>query len=231
MKKVLLVALIGSSIFFNTACTDDEIAAGIIGVGVGIGIGGLDNDHDHHHHRRDNFPPPRYRRPDYGRRPGYGPGYGPGRPHRGYALETQLATPFDTTEVNSEVMAFSKKYNVSVDAAAKIQSAFIAVESKGLAALQTIGLNKNDLKVISKRHLPEASTMKSLAEKLDISEAQSKDLLKDMIQEFAAQASNIESNYWQSCMAKGKWKTPQNAYCKTTSWDGCAPESGATLCY
>lgn len=237
MKKIMLVALLASSMFFNTACTDDEVAAGIIGVGVGVGIAAGAGDHDHYHR-----PPPRYPGPDYGHRPGYGPGYGrgpgwggPGRPHRGFAADVTLATSsaFDTAlaSSNPQVVEFANKYNVSTDAATKIQSAFANVESQGIASFQAIGLNKADLKAISQRQLPEDSSLKALSEKLDVSQAQARDLVQSLIKDFDAQASDVSSTYWQSCMAKGSWKTPQNLYCTSTSWNGCAPATGATLCY
>lgn len=242
MKKTLLVALLTSSMFFNTACTDDEVEAGVIGaaIGIGIAVGAGAHDHDHHDHR-DQRPPDRYPGPDYGRprppdygRPGYGPGYGPGRPHRGYSADVTLATSdvFDTAmAADATIVEFASKHGISTKAAAKIQVAFANVESQGLKSFESIGLKKSDLKDIAKREMPDADALKAVAGKLDLSQAQARDLIKVLIKDFDAQASNVESPYWQSCMAQGKWKTPQNMYCKSTSWNGCAPESGATLCY
>lgn len=228
MKKIILVSLLASSVFLNTACTDDEIAAGIIGVAIGVGVAA--GSHDHDHHRRHDY--------DNGYRDGHHDGYRngrhdsyPPRRYRHYALETKLATSFDNKVVDSDVLAFSQKYNISTDAAMKIQKAFVDVEVKGTESFATIGLSKKDLRTIAKRELPASSSIKSMADKLDISEAQSRDLIKDLIKEFDVQASNITSPYWQSCMGKGKWRTPQNLYCKNTAWNGCSPETGATLCY
>lgn len=239
MKKTLLVALLASSMFFNTACTDDEVEAGIIGVAIGIGIAAGAHDHDHHDHH-DHRPPDRYPGPDYGRprydRPGYGgPGYGPGpgRPHRGYSADVNLASSeiFDTAVADSTIVEFANSHGISTAAAAKIQNAFANVESKGIASFESIGLKKSDLKDIAKREMPDADALKAVAGKLDLSQAQARDLIKVLIKDFDAQASNVESPYWKSCMAQGKWRTPQNLYCKSTSWNGCAPETGASLCY
>ncbi|MBS1972099.1 MAG: hypothetical protein JSU04_17445 [Bdellovibrionales bacterium] len=240
MKK-LLIALLASSLFFNTACTDDEVAAGVIGaaIGVGIAVGAGGGHHDHDHDRRppDRYPGPDYGRPGYGR-PGYGrgPGYGPGpgRPHRGYSADVTLASSevFDTAVgANSQTVDFASKYGISDAAAAKIETAFANVETQGLASFESIGLKKADLKDIAKREMPDTDSLKAVAGKLDMSQAQARDLIKELIQNFDAQASNVDSNYWQSCMAKGRWKTPQNMYCKSTSWNGCAPATGASLCY
>lgn len=216
MKKILLVSLLGSSTFFNTACTDEEIAAGIIGVGIGIGISADSDRDDHHYHRPPPPPPPRY--------PGPGCGPRPRRPHRGYATTTKMA-------VNVQALDFASKYNVSMETAEKIQTAFADVGTKGVGAFEAIGLNKADLKNIAARSMPKAESLQTMATKLDLSQAQARDLVKVLISDFAAQASNVESTYWQSCMAKGSWKTPQNASCKNTEWNGCSPETGATLCY
>jgi len=216
---------------FNTACNDREIAAGIIGIGIGIGIaaGGHDHDRDHHHHdrRRHDYdhgrrhhPPPRHDRNP------------PPRYRRYYTADLKLETPFDTKAASSDVLEFSKKYNVSTDAAAKIKVAFDGVKSKGLESFATIGLSKKDIRAIAKRDLPESSSIKAMADKLDIAEHQSRDLIKDLIAEFDDQASSVDSPYWQSCMSQGKsWRTPQNLYCTNTAWNGCSPDTGATLCY
>ena len=230
MKKIIFVSLLAGSVLFNTACTDTEVAAGIIGVGVGIGIAaGAGDHHDHYHDHRppDRYPGPRYGHPGYGRGPGY--------PHHGYySAEVNLATSdvFDTTvAANTAVLDFASKYNVSTDAAAKIQSAFENVQTQGISSFESIGLKKADLMAIAQRQMPGTSSLTSFAQKLDLSQAQARDLLQVLIKDFDAQASDVTSSYWQSCMAKGKWKTPQNLYCTSTSWQGCAPQTGATLCY
>lgn len=227
MKKTAIIALLASSMFFNTACTDEEVVATIIGVGVGIAIvAGGDSDH----HRP---PPDRYPGPDHGRpRPGYG--HGPGRPHRGYSADVNLTSSevFDSTlAADAEVLEFANKYGVATDAAAKIQNAFATVGTQGVSSFESIGLNKADLKAIAQREMPQEDSLKTLSQKLDLSEAQARDLIKVLIKDFDTQASNVESSYWKSCMAKGQWRTPQNAFCKSTSWQGCAPVTGASLCY
>ncbi|MBC7371753.1 MAG: hypothetical protein H7326_09315, partial [Bdellovibrionaceae bacterium] len=58
-----------------------------------------------------------------------------------------------------------------------------------------------------------------------------KDFVSSLITEFSAQASDVNSDYWQSCMAGGKWKTAQNTSCSDVSWKGCSPATGATACY
>ncbi len=123
-----------------------------------------------------------------------------------------------------------KKHQISLEAADQIKAAFDQASAEGLKAFERIGLNGADIKAISYRKLPESKSIAKMAEKLDMSQAQARDLLKEVVADFSAQASDVESTYWKSCMAKGKWKTPQNSSCSQTFWSGCAPATGATLC-
>lgn len=206
MKKIILSGLLISTMFLNSGCDSSDVAAGAIGVAIGIGIGSGGDGHHHGHDRR----PPRYRK--CGR-------------HRCYNanLEIDLAK-------NSEVAEFAQRHQISLGAAEQVQGAFAAVPTEGLGAFARIGLSDKDIVSISRRSMPQSSSIAALAGKLDISEAQARDLLKGVVADFDAQASDIESPYWQSCMEKGKWKTPENSSCSKSSWTGCSPETGATLC-
>jgi len=232
MKKIILMSLIASTMFFNAGCDSGDVAAGVIGVGIGLGIGaaagGYDNGyHDGYHDgRRDDWhggwgygPPPRYHGCDR---------------YRCYDAVVKIDGADQLVADNAvdpQVAAFAQKYNVSNEASAKINDAFTNVQTQGLNSFASIGLNSSDLNAIAQRSLPSTDAIKTMAQKLDMSEAQSKDLLQSMITEFGQQAANVQSTYWKSCMAKGSWKTPQNLYCTSTAWNGCSPETGATLCY
>lgn len=216
MKKLVIMGMLATAMMFNAGCTDGEVAAGAIGVIVGIGLGSGPDHHDHHR------PPPYHR----------------GRHWDAQAnvtLPTTGAAPVavqvEDTQADSQVADFAFKYNISLDAANKVNDAFQGVQKNGVSSFATIGLNKSDIQAIMKHQLPETSSIKSMASKLDMSEAQARDFLVAMNREFQAQASDVSSPYWQACMAKGSWKTAENMYCKSTSWNGCAPETGATLCY
>lgn len=207
MKKIILSGLLITTLFCNTGCDSSDIAAGAIGVAIGIGIGSNGDGHHHGHDRR----PPRYR--ECGR-------------YRCYEGTTQV-----NMETDPAVVEFAQRHQISLSAAEQIQTAFAKVSSEGLNSFQSVGLSEKDIRAISNRSLPKSESIAAMATKLDMSEAQARDLLKAMISDFDAQASDIESAYWQSCMAKGQWKTPQNASCKKTFWNGCSPETGATLCF
>lgn len=206
MKKIILSGLLIATLFCNAGCDSSDIAAGAIGVAIGIGIGSSGDGHHHHHDRR----PPRYR--ECGR-------------YRCYDAQVNLNLGTDPS-----VVEFAQAHKISLAAAEQVKAAFDGVNTKGLNSFATIGLNEKDIRAISNRRLPATESIAAMSVKLDMSQAQARDLLKEVIEDFDAQASNIQSTYWKSCMAKGKWKTPQNGYCTKTYWKGCAPETGATLC-
>jgi hypothetical protein len=225
MKKAFVVSLLLGSMFLNQACTDEEVNATIIGIGVGVGVAAVvaagpddhrpppdrhDGDWDHRGGRPDRF---------HGRCPGCSSAV--------KSAQQDLVVNMSDLSPADE---FAEKYQIPTAASAKIKTAFAAASKNGLSSFESIGLAKSDLQAIAQKQLPEAASLKNVAQKLDMSEAQSRDLLKSMINEFSQQSSNVESTYWKSCMAKGKWKTPENASCSSTSWNGCAPETGASLC-
>jgi hypothetical protein len=137
----------------------------------------------------------------------------------------------DAQGANKLAKNFADKHGISVDAAKKIQKAFDGLESNGLASLSTIGLNKADMKAMVRHNLPASSSIARIADKLDMSQAQARDLLLSLDRDFSAKAANIHSNYWQTCMQGGHWSTPQNRSCQSASERGCSPATGASMCY
>lgn len=240
MKKFVLAGVLASTMFLNAGCEPEEVAAGAVGVAIGIGIGSALEE--------DRNPPPRHPRPGrphrpgrpgYGHGGGYGGGYGGGHHGGGYGggyydngyYSADGMAVMSTAKTSSKVKNFAQRHNISVNAATKIERSFKNVNSQGIAAFSPIGLGETDLKQIMQRRLPSADSLARVAKNLDMSQAQARDLVKYMIMDFDAEASDVTSPYWKSCMAKGKWKTPQNRSCKKTFWSGCSPETGATLCY
>lgn len=207
MKKIILSGLLLSTLFLNSGCTDDEIAAGAIGIAIGIGLGSDNHGHHHPPHR----PPPRYR--ECGR-------YG--------CYSANLALDFAQDQ---KVVSFAQRHGVSLGVASQVQQAFDAVPQEGLAAFSRVGLNEKAIQAITLRTLPSESSIESLAQHLEMSNEEATGFLRRMVADFDVQASDVTSAYWQSCMAKGKWKTRENTNCKKSSWPGCSPETGATLCY
>lgn len=211
MKKIILISLLTIATVFNAGCTDDEVTAGAIGVIIGIGLG---DSHDHNHGRR---PEP----------------YRPGRPGRRYYAASTMMTVLPTADVSdvSPVNEFALKHHISVAAAEKVQAAFADVKTEGITSFAKIGLQKKDVEVLMAHSMLSTSALGAMAVKLDMSEAQARDFVLSLNREFSAQAADVASPYWEACMAKGKWKTPENMYCTSTRWTGCAPETGASLCF
>jgi hypothetical protein len=210
MKKLIVLGLIGGALMFAASCTPGEIGAGAIGVGIGIGLGG-GYGHPHHppHH------PPHYPHPY------------PCGPYNCYQATLQANNlPLDTS-----VSDFADQYGISQKAAAKIKTAFDGVQTQGIASFQSIGLKSSDLRAFMNHTLPSPTAIQSFADQMDMSQAQGRDLLLAMMHEFEAQSADVNSPYWQHCIDQGKWKTPQNMYCKNAAWPGCSPETGANFCY
>ena len=234
MNKTFVMSLIASSFLF-TACTEEQVNSTIIGIGIGVGVVAIvdeldgHNDHRHqprHDDRRDDRRDDRHddrhddRRDD--RRDG----------HRLFMANMNVNTEaLQAIESASAVASFAEKHHISIEASSKIQEAFTSVGEKGVSSFETIGLTARDLKQIAKKDLPSANSIKVMSVKLNLSEAQSTDLVKSMIAEFTRQSASVDSPYWQSCMASGKWRTAQNNYCSNTAWNGCSPATGATACY
>jgi hypothetical protein len=229
MKKILITGLLISSVFFNVACDSDEIAAGAIGIGIGIGLGSLDdgNHHDGGHH--DGYGHDHDRGGwDHG---GYDGGHGRGRHCNEYRCFNTASVEASSAAPQFAATSFAQKHGITPAAGAKIQQAFANVNQSGLASFQAIGLDESALKSIMNRSVPNSASVRAMSQELNISEAQSLTLLQNLVSEFDQQAADGTSAYWQSCQAKGQWKTPQNAHCTTGAWSGCSPETGATLCY
>lgn len=244
MKKYVLVGVLSSLMFVNTGCEPEEVRAGAAGVAIGIGLGmAMDNDHYTPDRPRYNPPPPpRHPRPRHPRGPRHGGHYGPGYGHGGYngpGYGHGGYRPYDngialmstkTSAAKSQTKDFAHRHNISLNAATKIERSFKNVNAQGMTAFHSIGLGEVDVRRITQRRMPEPQSLARMAKSLDMSEAQARDLVKYMIVDFDAQAKDINSPYWRSCMAKGKWKTPQNALCTKTYSKGCVPATGATLC-
>lgn len=222
-----MAGLLVTTMAYNTGCENSEVAASVIAIGIGIGLAGMD-DNDHHDRRRDDHRRDRDR------------GGWEGRDRRdrcrGGFCHNSVETDGDASllqlaSVNLGNESFAQKHDIPVEAGAKIQKAFANVGQSGLASFQAIGLNEKALDKIMSRELPEASAIQSMGAQLGLSPAKAQSLLQSLVSEFEQASSDSQSNYWQSCVAKGQWKTPQNAFCSNASWTGCSPETGATLCY
>jgi hypothetical protein len=94
----------------------------------------------------------------------------------------------------------------------------------------TFGLQRQDLMDLSENRTLSSRTVQRMANILDESPELVKKVTSDLAQAFQSQKVDVKSSYWQTCMSSGNWRTDKNFYCKSTSWPGCSPESGANIC-
>jgi hypothetical protein len=146
-------------------------------------------------------------------------------------LNVSLEVSLEARARDYKITSFANKHQIPVAAAAKIETAFENVNERGLAAFGSVGLNEGAIQNIVNASLPTQDTVNSVATALEISAVQSQSLLQTLVNDFRNQASNGNSTYWKACQATGHWKTPQNANCGDVSWNGCSPDTGATVCY
>src|SRR5437868_6983358 len=92
-------------------------------IGVGVGVGIGSHFRHHRHHRYY-----------HGRR-------------------WNVFSAVDAVAVDTDAQNFANKYHISVDAAKKMQTAFLAVSEQGVSAFSSLGLGNVDLKSIAKRNL------------------------------------------------------------------------------
>lgn len=131
----------------------------------------------------------------------------------------------------SNVGKFASRHQIPMSAAQKINDAFVASDTQGLAAFQSVGLNESDLRAIVDRTQVDEASIARVDQALGLKAGQSQELLQGMTADFDAQAKDVNSPYWQACIEEGTWKTPQNAACQNVSEKGCSPQTGATYCY
>jgi hypothetical protein len=220
-RRLLVTAVAVPALFSIQGCTDQEVlgtiaGAAIVGGAVAVGVA-ASKDHDRRGDGRDD------RRGDGrdDRRGDYGDGRDGGRYHSfaatGFAIDNNVA--------------FATRYNVPVSAAVQLNTALKAsVSAQNLQPVYELGLSKADLENIGQLSMISNGGITQLASKLQISEAQTRGLVQQMITDISAQAKDENSALWRSCVDSGSWKTPQNAWCESTSWSGCSPATGASFC-
>lgn len=128
------------------------------------------------------------------------------------------------------VNGFAQKTGITVAASEKVLATFDKAKAGDRSAVTDIGLQQSDIDRLAKLSMITDAGVARVASHLDITDSQAQSLLKTLLDEFKTQAADGTSAYWQSCIAQKSWKTPQNLHCEQTYWNGCSPETGATLC-
>ena len=220
--KSLIVIMVSLSMLFMTACEDEDVAigTGLIIIGASkISKGSSRHQRFRRNHRRNLR---RHHRPHRRSRRGTIHAHGTGSFY-GASLGIQTESDLDVHKVSSE-------FHLDLDTAHDFASALEMSLDGDISGLEDIGFSGKDLKRLSKFKMPKSDSIQRIAFNLNQKPVHTKAMLQNLINGSKAQASDINSYLWQSCMAEGKWKTPQNSYCSRTSWNGCSPATGATAC-
>ncbi len=141
-------------------------------------------------------------------------------------LASQATEKLSSPRVN----ALATKYQLSTAASEKLLSGLDALSAGNKEALASLGLTTDSIKALARLKVPSEENLSPVAQSLGVSVATVHSMVQDVVGQIKVQAADVKSNYWTSCMATGTWKTNANLYCADTTWNGCSPDTGATLC-
>lgn len=218
LQKLLFSCFCFSLLTTFSGCTDGEIVASSIVVG-GILIGSAINDRDDHYHRphRDHGYPGSH---GHGHHPGGN--YHGGRHHDRYYYYKSAGNAEDLSEID---LAFASKYQLTTEQSMAFIDAIYALEKGDFQATYQLGFSEESLKQLAQGKLVDADTINQISLNMNVVPAKVELILADFHQVITEQMKNVKSDYWQKCMASGKWKTNYNYYCKDVKWSGCSPDS------
>lgn len=223
----------------TVACNSDDAAVigGTIAIVAGaVAIGSaLDNDHDHRDRDRRDRDRDRWERDHRPGRPGYGPGYGPGRPGRPgrYAsgFELKADSPLALASVDTTVNEIASKYSLPLESAERFTTILQEAAAGEKSAFASIGLSNDELTRVARYEMPSQTALDKIATSLAMSRGMAQGLVQQLMNETRTQMADISSPAWTACQSTGKWKTDANGgTCKSTSWAGCSPATGASMC-
>lgn len=90
--------------------------------------------------------------------------------------------------------------------------------------------NREMMDLVSGKSISEEKIQKVAAKNgVDTKELTSK--VSEVLTSFSTQRKDVSSNFWKTCIAKGKWSTNSNQFCSYLWEPGCSPQSGANLCW
>lgn len=123
------------------------------------------------------------------------------------------------------------KYSIPLESAERLHAALSNAKLSHVTFLSSIGISESDAIKIAVGGLISDSTLDRIGEELALSRTMTRELITTIIAETKAQMADTASPVWKACMATGKWKTNANGgTCKSLSWQGCAPATGASFC-
>ncbi|MBN8541998.1 MAG: hypothetical protein J0L82_16515 [Deltaproteobacteria bacterium] len=123
------------------------------------------------------------------------------------------------------------KYSIPLESAEALQSILSQARSNEADVFSLMGFSKQEALGAVVGGFVADSSVEKVATALGMSRSIAEDLIDQILAESKAQLADVESPAWQACQQTGKWRTNANGgVCKSTSWTGCSPESGATFC-
>lgn len=123
------------------------------------------------------------------------------------------------------------KYGLPLESAERLTKALHSAAGGDVQALSAMGLSGEEMQRLASYELPSNQAIDKMAEALALSSSMTKTLVQQLMDETRAQMADVSSPAWTACQATGQWKTNANGgTCKSTSWTGCSPETGASIC-
>lgn len=211
VARVGLVALIATPMMFTTqGCTNGEVlgSIAIVAGAVAIGMSSGDRGHGGSHHSPPP-PPPSHHRP--GRR-------------------FSASAAIDAVASDSVADRIASKYGIPSSAAEKLAESLSAASQGDASKVMALGLSSKDFERLAEMRMITDDGLTRLAASLGMDKPATETLVQNVVDDFRQQASDSSSDYWQSCIRSGSWKTPQNLNCQEAYWSGCSPETGASMC-
>ncbi len=147
------------------------------------------------------------------------------------ALNLSADSPFLASTPNDGVSQIASKYGLPLESAEKLTATLKEAAAGKTDALALMGLSSDELARVAKYKLPSDTALDKIASSLALSREMARGLVQQLMDETKAQMADVDSPVWTACKARGKWKTDANGgTCKSLSWSGCSPASGASVC-
>ncbi len=123
------------------------------------------------------------------------------------------------------------KYSIPLESAVALQNILSQARSNEADVFSLMGFSKDEALGAVVGGFVADSSIEKVATALGMSRSMAKDLVGQILDESKAQLADVQSPAWLACQETGKWRTNANGgVCKSTSWTGCSPGSGATFC-
>ncbi|MDX9731566.1 MAG: hypothetical protein RBT63_07330 [Bdellovibrionales bacterium] len=145
------------------------------------------------------------------------------------ALGQSLAQSIPQTDL--AVQNIAAKYSLPLESAERFTAVLQDAAAGQVGALDSLGLSELELKRVARYKMPSDVALDQVGVTLALSREMARDLVQQLLNETRIQMADVNSAAWTACQSTGKWKTDANGgTCKSLSWSGCSPETGATMC-